>query len=184
MLFVALLLSQNKILMASMQKITTNFWFDQQAEEAVSYYTSVFKNSEVLRTTRYGKEGYDIHHMTDGTVMTVEFQLEGQQFVALNGGPDFKFNEAISLVVNCTTQEEIDFYWEKLTHEGDPKSQQCGWLKDKFGLSWQIVPTQLADMMQDADREKSGRVMKAMLQMKKLDLKKLQQAYQGEGVGV
>jgi predicted 3-demethylubiquinone-9 3-methyltransferase (glyoxalase superfamily) len=170
--------------MATMQKITTHLWFDRQAEEAVSYYTSIFKNSEVIRTTHYGKEGFDIHHMPEGTVLTVEFQLEGQQFVALNGGPDFKFNEAISLVINCSTQEEIDYYWEKLERGGDPASQQCGWVKDKFGLSWQVVPTQLADMMQDDDREKADRVTKAMLQMKKLDLKKLEQAYHGEGVGV
>jgi predicted 3-demethylubiquinone-9 3-methyltransferase (glyoxalase superfamily) len=168
--------------MAIMQKITTNLWFDRQAEEAVSYYTSIFKNSEVLRTTHYGKEGFEAHHMPEGTVMTVEFELEGQKFIALNGGPVFKFNEAVSFVVNCESQEEIDFYWEKLTRDGDPSAQQCGWLKDKFGLSWQVSPVQLDEMLQDKDREKSERVMKVMLKMKKLDLAKLEQAYRGEKV--
>jgi predicted 3-demethylubiquinone-9 3-methyltransferase (glyoxalase superfamily) len=168
--------------MAIMQKITTNLWFDRQAEEAVSYYTSIFKNSEVLRTTHYGREGFEVHHMPEGTVMTVEFELEGQKFIALNGGPVFKFNEAVSFVVNCESQEEIDFYWEKLTRDGDPSAQQCGWLKDKFGLSWQVSPVQLDEMLQDKDREKSERVMKVMLKMKKLDLAKLEQAYRGEKV--
>jgi predicted 3-demethylubiquinone-9 3-methyltransferase (glyoxalase superfamily) len=170
--------------MATMQKITTNLWFDQQAEEAVSYYTSIFKNSQIHRTAHYGKEGFEVHKMPEGTVMTVEFELEGQKFVALNGGPVFKFNEAISFIVNCESQDEIDFYWEKLTRGGDPAFHQCGWLKDKFGLSWQVVPTQLSDMLQDKDKEKSERVMAAMLQMKKLDLGKLEQAYKGEGVEV
>jgi predicted 3-demethylubiquinone-9 3-methyltransferase (glyoxalase superfamily) len=120
--------------------------------------------------------------MPEGTVMTVEFELEGQKFIALNGGPVFKFNEAVSFVVNCESQEEIDFYWEKLTRDGDPSAQQCGWLKDKFGLSWQVSPVQLDEMLQDKDREKSERVMKVMLKMKKLDLAKLEQAYRGEKV--
>src|SRR5687768_1892899 len=128
--------------MTTMQKITPNLWFDRQAEEAAKYYTSIFKNSRILKTRYYGREGYEIHRMPEGTVMTVEFEIEGQQFIALNGGPVFQFNEATSFVVNCNSQQEIDFYWEKLSQGGDPKSQQCGWLKDKFGLSWQVVPVQ------------------------------------------
>jgi predicted 3-demethylubiquinone-9 3-methyltransferase (glyoxalase superfamily) len=117
--------------------------------------------------------------MPEGTVMTVEFQIEGQKFVALNGGPVFKFNEAISFIINCKTQEELDYYWEKLSQGGDPNAQQCGWLKDKFGLSWQVTPVQLEEMLHDSDREKAGRVMNAMLQMKKLDLHALEEAYEG-----
>lgn len=162
-----------------MQKITSNLWFDRQAEEAAKYYTGIFKNSEILKTTYYGKEGYEVHKMPEGTVMTVEFQIEGQKFVALNGGPVFKFNEAISFIINCNTQEELDYYWEKLSQGGDPNAQQCGWLKDKFGLSWQVTPVQLEEMLRDKDREKAGRVMNAMLQMKKLDLHALEEAYEG-----
>src|SRR5688572_21663884 len=184
MLIFTLIVSPKHNIMATMQKITTNLWFDRQAEEAVSFYTAIFKNSEVIRTTHYGKEGFDIHHMPEGTVMTVEFKLDGQEFVALNGGPDFKFTEAISLVVNCNSQEEIDYYWEKLGQGGDPKAHQCGWLKDKFGLSWQVVPVQLADMIHESNGEKADRVTKAMLQMKKLDLKKLEAAFHGESVSV
>ena len=163
--------------MAAMQKITTNLWFDKEAEEAAKYYTSIFKDSKILKTNHYGKEGYEIHKMPEGTVMTVEFQLEGQKFVALNGGPIFKFNESISFIVKCNNQQEIDYYWEKLSQGGDPKSQQCGWLKDKYGLSWQIVPVQLEKMMED--RKASERVMKAFLQMKKLDIRELEEAYKG-----
>jgi predicted 3-demethylubiquinone-9 3-methyltransferase (glyoxalase superfamily) len=165
--------------MATMQKIISNLWFDRQAEEAAKFYTSVFKNSSILKTSHYGKEGFDIHKMPEGTVMTVEFQIEGQKFVALNGGPVFQFNEAISFIVNCTNQQELDYYWEKLSQGGDPKSQQCGWLKDKFGVSWQVVPVQLEEMMQDKDREKADRVMKAFLQMKKIDIHQLEEAYHG-----
>jgi predicted 3-demethylubiquinone-9 3-methyltransferase (glyoxalase superfamily) len=165
--------------MAAMQKITTDLWFDRQAEEAAKYYTGIFKDSEILKVTRYGKEGYEIHKMPEGTAMTVEFRIGGQEFVALNGGPVFKFNEAISFIVNCTDQQEIDYYWEKLGQGGDPNAQQCGWLKDKFGVSWQVVPVQLSEMMQNSDRGKSERVMKAMLQMKKLDLHVLEEAYEG-----
>jgi len=160
------------------QKITPCLWFDNQAEEAVNFYVSIFKNSKTGNITRYGEEGHEIHNMPAGTVMTVEFQLEGQDFVALNGGPVFKFNEAISLQVHCKTQEEVDHYWEKLTKDGDKKAQQCGWLKDKYGVSWQIVPTVLPQMLQDKDPEKSQRVMKALLQMHKLDIKTLKQAYE------
>lgn len=160
-----------------MKKISTNLWFENQAEEAARYYTSIFKNSKIGRISYYGKEGYDIHGMKEGTVMTIEFELEGKEYVGLNGGPVFKFNEAVSFIVNCENQEEIDYYWDKLKAGGDEKSQQCGWLKDKFGLSWQIVPTMLADLYNGTDQQRADRVMKAMLQMKKLDIAKLQAAY-------
>ena len=161
-----------------MPKITPCLWFDNQAEEAVNFYVSIFKNSKIGSITRYGEEGYEIHGRPAGTVMTVEFQLEGQGFVALNGGPVFKFNEAISFQVHCKTQEEVDHYWEKLSKGGDKNAQQCGWLKDKYSVSWQIVPTVLPKMLQDKDAKKSERVMKALLEMKKLDIERLEQAYE------
>ncbi len=161
-----------------MQKITPFLWFDKNAEEAVKFYTLIFKNSKIGTITRYGKEGYEIHGMTAGTALTEEFELEGQKFVALNGGPHFKFSEAISFVVNCESQEEVDYYWEKLSEGGDPKAQQCGWLKDKYGVSWQIVPTVLGEMLQDKDPKKSERVMNALLKMVKIDIKKLREAYE------
>lgn len=164
----------------NVQKISINLWFDHKAEEAVKHYTSIFRNSEILSRTHYGKEGYETHHMPEGTVMTIEFTLGAQKFIALNGGPEFKFNEAVSLVIECKNQQEVDYYWEKLTQGGDPNSQVCGWLKDKFGLSWQVVPEQLQRMLQDKDREKTERVMKAMMKMKKLDLQQLEDAYNGE----
>lgn len=160
-----------------MQKISTNLWFDNQAEEAAKYYTSIFKNSKIGRISYYGKEGYEIHGMKEGIVMTIEFELEGREYLALNGGPVFRFNEAVSFIVNCENQEEVDYYWDKLKTAGDEKAQQCGWLKDKFGLSWQVVPSRLAKLMSDPDKERAGRVMNAMLQMKKLDIAKLQAAY-------
>jgi predicted 3-demethylubiquinone-9 3-methyltransferase (glyoxalase superfamily) len=162
-----------------MQKITSSLWFDQQAEEAVKFYTSIFKNSRIVRTAYYGKEGFEIHGMREGTVLTIEFELEGQMFVALNGGPIFKFNEAISFIVYCDNQEEVDYFWDKLSEGGDKKAQQCGWLKDKYGLSWQVVPTILPKLIVDKDPAKASRVMKAMLQMIKLDVNALQQAYDG-----
>lgn len=155
-----------------MQKITPFLWFDNNAEEAVNSYTSIFKNSKVLSVTRYGEAGPG----PAGTVLTVEFQLHGQEFIALNGGPQFKFTEAISFSVNCETQEEIDELWEKLS-EGGEKSR-CGWLKDKYGLSWQVNPTVLGEMLQDKDPEKSKRVMEAMLKMDKIDIQTLKQAYE------
>jgi predicted 3-demethylubiquinone-9 3-methyltransferase (glyoxalase superfamily) len=161
-----------------MQKITPFLWFDTQAEEAANFYTAVFKNSKIVSVARYGEEGAKASGMPKGTAMTVAFQLDGQEFVALNGGPHFKFTEAISFVVNCKTQEEVDHYWEKLSAGGDEKAQQCGWLKDKYGLSWQIVPTVLVEMLQDKDPKKSERVMQALVQMKKLDIKTLQRAYE------
>ena len=160
-----------------MQKISPCLWFDDQGEEAAKFYTSIFKDSKMGDVTRYGKEGYEIHGREEGTVMTVEFEIEGQKFLALNGGPIFKFNEAISFQVYCETQEEVDYYWEKLSEGGDEKAQQCGWLKDKYGVSWQIVPTILIKMLKDNDSEKSQKVMKAMLQMHKLDISTLKKAY-------
>jgi predicted 3-demethylubiquinone-9 3-methyltransferase (glyoxalase superfamily) len=161
-----------------MEKITPCLWFDDRAEEAAKFYTSMFKNSKIGNVTRYGKEGYEIHGREAGTVMTIDFEIEGQKFVGLNGGPIFKFNEAISFQVHCETQKEVDYYWEKLSEGGDEKAQQCGWLKDKYGVSWQIVPTVLGRMLQDKDAKKSQRVMKALLQMHKLDIKILKQAYE------
>ncbi|MGI0063613.1 MAG: VOC family protein [Nitrosopumilaceae archaeon] len=162
----------------SVQKITPFLWFDNQAEEATKFYTSIFRDSKIGKVTRYGKEGYEIHRMPEGMIMTTEFQIEGQKFVTINGGPHFKFNEAISFVVNCVTQEEVDYYWEKLSEGGDEKVQMCGWLKDKYGLSWQVIPTVLVQMLQDKDKKKSEKVMGAMLQMKKIDIKKLKHAYE------
>jgi predicted 3-demethylubiquinone-9 3-methyltransferase (glyoxalase superfamily) len=166
--------------MAIKQKITSNLWFEYQAEEAARYYTSIFKNSKIGRITHYGKEGFEIHHQPEGKVLTVEFQIEGQDFLALNGGPEFKFSEAISFIVNCETQQEIDYYWEKLSAGGDMNAQQCGWLKDKFGVSWQVVPNLLSDMLSDADKAKSERVMKALMRMKKLDIATFRHAYNNE----
>ena len=165
--------------MATTQKITPNLWFDNQAEEAAKYYTTIFKNSSIGKISRYGKEGFEIHHQPAGTAMTVEFQIEGQKYLALNGGPIFKFNEAVSFIVNCDSQSEVDYYWEKLSAGGDPKSQQCGWLKDKYGLSWQVVPEALPRLINDPDPAKSGRVMNAMLKMKKIDINALERAYNG-----
>jgi predicted 3-demethylubiquinone-9 3-methyltransferase (glyoxalase superfamily) len=162
-----------------MQKITPFLWFDDQAEGAVKFYTSVFKNSKVGKITRYGEAAEKAAGRPAGSVMTVEFELEGQKFTALNGGPVFKFNESISFVVNCDMQEEVDYFWEKLTAGGGQESE-CGWLKDKFGLSWQVVPRALIDMLQDQDPKKSERVMKAMLRMQKLDIKTLKDAYAGK----
>lgn len=160
-----------------MQKITPFLWFDDQAEEAAKFYTSIFKDSKVGRIARYGEEAAEKTGRPKGSVMTVEFELEGQQFVGLNGGPMFKFTEAVSFVVNCETQEEVDYFWEKLS-EGGEKSR-CGWLTDKFGLAWQVVPTVLIDMLHDKDPGKSQRVMEAVLQMDKIDINSAKQAYQG-----
>jgi len=154
------------------QKITPFLWYDNNAEEAVSLYISVFKNSKITDITRYGDAGPG----PKGSVMTIAFQLEGQDFIALNGGPMFKFTEAISLSVDCKTQQEVDELWEKLSAGGQPG--QCGWLKDKFGLSWQIVPSALVEMLQDQDAEKSNRVMQAMMQMRKIDVASLRRAYE------
>ena len=155
-----------------MQKITPFLWFDNNAEEAANFYLSVFKNSKILNTARYSEVGPG----PKGTVMTVEFELDGQEFVALNGGPQFKFTEAVSFVVNCDTQEEVDYYWERLS-EGGEKSR-CGWLRDKFGLGWQVTPTILGKLLADKDQEKANRVMQTMLKMDKLDIEPLQRAYE------
>ena len=162
-----------------MQKITPFLWFDDQAEDAVNFYTSLFKNSKIVRILRYTEEAAEKSGRPVGSVLTIEFEIEGQKFVALNGGPLFKFNESISFVVNCETQEEVDYFWGKLTADGGEESQ-CGWLKDKFGLSWQVTPTVLIDMLHDKDPEKAERVMKAMLQMQKIEIPKLKAAYGGK----
>ena len=162
-----------------MQKITPFLWFDDQAEEAAKFYTSIFKNSKVGKITRYGESAEKPAGRPAGSVMTVEFEIAGQKFTALNGGPVFKFNESISFVVNCETQEDVDYFWEKLTADGGQESQ-CGWLRDKFGVSWQVVPTVLIEMLHDKDPERSERVMKEMLQMQKIDIKKLNDAYAGK----
>jgi predicted 3-demethylubiquinone-9 3-methyltransferase (glyoxalase superfamily) len=165
--------------MAITKRIAACLWFDNQAEEAARFYTSIFKNSRIGTITRYGKAGYEIHKRAAGSVMTVAFELDGQPFTALNGGPLFKFNEAISFEVNCADQQEIDYYWEKLGAGGDPKAQQCGWLKDKFGLSWQIVPDDMEELFKESGSPGSERAMEAMLKMKKLDIATLRKAYQG-----
>ena len=161
-----------------MQKITPSLWFDHQAEEAAKFYTSIFKNSKAGRILRYSEQAAEKTGRPIGSVLTIEFEIESQKFVALNSGPLFKFNESISFVVNCETQEEVDYFWEKLTADGGEESA-CGWLKDKFGVSWQIVPTVLIDMLHDKDSEKSERVTNAMLQMQKIDISKLKTAYEG-----
>lgn len=165
--------------MSTLQKISPNLWFDRNAEEAANFYVSVFPNSRIGRISHYGKEGFDVHGMPEGMVMTIEFWLDGELFIGLNGGPHFKFSEAISFVIHCKSQEEVDDLWQKLEEGGDPNAQQCGWLKDRFGLSWQVVPTILNEMVMDPDRKRSDRVMKAMLQMKKLDIAELRNAYEG-----
>jgi predicted 3-demethylubiquinone-9 3-methyltransferase (glyoxalase superfamily) len=168
--------------MATTQRISPCLWFDTQAEEAARYYTGIFPNSRIGKITRYGTAGYEVHHRPAGTVMTVAFELDGQPFTALNGGPDFTFNEAISLQVGCDTQQEIDFFWEKLSAGGDPRAQQCGWLKDKYGVSWQIVPNIMDDLFKDEKSEGSQRAMEALLEMKKLNIDELQRAYEGESL--
>jgi predicted 3-demethylubiquinone-9 3-methyltransferase (glyoxalase superfamily) len=162
-----------------MEKITPFLWFDDQAEEAVKFYTSIFKNSKAGRVLRCSEEAAQASGRPAGSILTIEFEIEDKKFVALNGGLQFKFNESVSFVVNCETQEEVDYYWEKLTADGGEESA-CGWLKDKFGLSWQITPTVLIDMLHDNDSEKSERVMHAMLQMQKIDIKALEDAYAGK----
>lgn len=161
-----------------MQQIIPFLWFDDKAEEAVKFYVSAFKNSKIVDVVRYGVAAAKVSGRPQGSVMTVKFELDGQEFVALNGGPQFKFTEAISFVVNCKTQKEVDKLWQKLSAGGE--KGQCGWLKDKYGVSWQIVPTVLSELLTDDD-ETSERVMKAILQMDKLDIKTLQQAYGSKG---
>ena len=160
------------------KKITPCLWFDGKAEEAANFYVSLFKDSRIHDIARYGDAGSDVSGQPEGSVMTVEFELEGQKFLGLNGGPDFKFTEAVSFIINCDSQEEVDRFWTKLTENGGAESQ-CGWLKDKFGLSWQVTPTILTELMKSKDRAKAERVMKAMLQMKKIDIATLKKAAEG-----
>ena len=160
-----------------MEKITPCLWFNGNAEEAVKFYASVFRKSKIRRIARFGKEGFKIHGGRAGTVLTIEFELNGQTYVALNGGPQFKFNEAVSFQVFCKTQKEIDYYWTKLSAGGDPNARQCGWLKDKYGLSWQIIPKQLGVLTGDKNPAKANAAMQAMLKMKKIIVADLQKAY-------
>jgi predicted 3-demethylubiquinone-9 3-methyltransferase (glyoxalase superfamily) len=162
-----------------MQKITPFLWFDHQAEEAAKFYTSVFKNSKLGKILRYDEASANAAGGTVGSVLTIEFEIEGQKFTALNGGPQFKFNESVSFVVYCQNQDEVDYFWQKLTADGGQESE-CGWLRDKFGLSWQVTPTVLIEMLHDKDPKKSERVMNAMMQMQKIDISKLKAAYAGE----
>ncbi len=160
------------------QKITPCLWFDDQAEEAARFYTSIFPDSKIVAVTRYSEAGQEVHGKKPGSVLTVEFELSGQTFTALNGGPLFKFNEAISFQINCDTQAEIDRFWEKLSAGGDPKAQQCGWLKDRYGVSWQVVPSALPQLL--ADPAKAERVMGVLMEMTKLDIAALQAAADGK----
>ena len=157
-------------------RISPCLWFDDQAEEAVNFYTSIFPNSKIGRVSRYGEAGYEVHRKPAGTVMTMAFELDGQAFTALNGGPMFKFTEAISFQINCESQQEVDYYWEKLTAGGDARTQQCGWLKDKFGVSWQVIPRALFEMISDPDLDKARKATQAMLRMKKIDIDEMRRA--------
>ena len=161
------------------QRLTPCLWFDSEAEDAARYYVAIFKSSRIIAITRYPSAGQEVHHRSPGSVMVVSFELDGHSFTALNGGPVFKFNEAVSFQVNCNSQKEIDYYWEKLGAGGDPKAQQCGWLKDKYGLSWQVVPEGMCEMLKDAESPGAQRAMNAMLQMKKIDMNALQRAFDG-----
>ena len=165
--------------MPVVQRITPCLWFDDQALPAAEFYTSIFKNSKIGKISRYGEAGREVHGKPAGSVMTVAFELDGQAFTALNGGPVFRFTEAISLQIDCQSQKEVDYYWDKLSEGGDDKAQQCGWLKDRYGLSWQVVPRALIELMSDPDPEKSGRVMEAMLRMTKIDIAGLERAAAG-----
>jgi predicted 3-demethylubiquinone-9 3-methyltransferase (glyoxalase superfamily) len=163
--------------MPNIQKISPCLWFDNQAEAAATFYTSIFPNSAIKEVSRYGEAGKEIHGKEPGSVMVASFELDGQSFIALNGGPEFKFNEAISFQVSCKDQEEVDHYWNKLSEGGDQAAQVCGWLKDKFGVSWQIIPTALLEMLSDPDHTKSQQAMGAMMQMQKIDIAELKRAF-------
>jgi predicted 3-demethylubiquinone-9 3-methyltransferase (glyoxalase superfamily) len=165
------------------RSITPCLWFDSQAEEAAQFYTEIFPDSRITQVARYPKAGQEVHGRPPGSVMTVAFELAGQPFTALNGGPLFEFTEAVSLQVNCDTQSDLEYFWAKLSAGGDPKAQQCGWLKDKFGLSWQVVPTVLPELIGDPDPQRAERVMTAMLAMKRLDIGALERAAAGEVAG-
>ena len=160
-------------------KISPCLWFDHEAEDAARFYATIFKNSKIVTISHYSEAGEEIHGKPPGSVLTVDFELDGQPFTALNGGPEFKFNEAVSFQIECATQKEVDYYWERLSEGGDPQAQQCGWLKDKFGLAWQVVPKALPKLLTDPDTAKSQRAFQAMMQMKKLDLERLQRAFDG-----
>jgi predicted 3-demethylubiquinone-9 3-methyltransferase (glyoxalase superfamily) len=165
--------------MATTPKISPCLWFDDQAEEAAEFYVGIFESSRIVSILRYGKAGFEVHQRPAGSVMTVDFDLDGQRFTALNGGPHFQFNEAISFQIFCDSQEEIDYYWEALTAGGDPTAQQCGWLKDRYGVSWQVVPKGMEEMLGDPESAAGQRAMEAMLRMKKIDMRALQSAYEG-----
>ena len=165
--------------MPILQRLAPCLWFDDQGEEAANYYTGIFPNSRIVAVARYGEAGYEVHRRPAGSVMIVKFELDRQPFTALNGGPHFTFNEAVSLQVFCETQKEVDYYWDKLTAGGDPRAQQCGWLKDKYGLSWQVVPTVIEELLSDATSPKSQRAFQAVMEMKKPDIAALQRAYDG-----
>lgn len=165
--------------MQTLSKIAPCLWFDSEAEEAANYYVGIFPRSRITTISRYGEAGHETHGMPAGSVLTVAFELDGQSFTALNGGPAFKFNEAISFQVNCETQDEIDYYWDRLGAGGDEAARQCGWLKDRFGVSWQIVPGMMSELMNSSEPGRSERVMTALLKMKKLDLNELIRAAAG-----
>ena len=162
-----------------MPNISICLWFNNEAEMAAEFYTSIFNDSKINKISRYGEAGHEIHGRLAGSVMTVEFELKGQPFTALNGGPRFTFNEAISLQVPCDTQQEVDYYWDALREGGDENAQQCGWLKDKYGVSWQVFPKELGDLVGGSDYKKSELAMQAMLQMKKIDIEAIRRAYNG-----
>lgn len=160
------------------QRITTGLWFDREAEDAAKQYVAIFENSAINGVTYYGAAGFEVHGMPEGTVMTVDFELDGRKFQAINGGPRFKFNEAVSFIVHCETQAQIDYYWERLGEGGDPAAQRCGWLKDRYGVSWQVVPADFARMAREP--EKMQRAMSALMEMRKIDLEVLRRAWAGE----
>ena len=164
----------------AIQRITSFLWFSQEAEEAALYYTGIFQHSQITAVTKYGEAGKDMHKQPPGSVMTVAFELDGMKFTAINGGPAITFNQAVSFVVTCETQDELDYYWAKLSAGGEKQAQQCGWLKDKYGLSWQVVPAILIEMLKDTDYQKSERVMEAMMTMKKIAVATLLNAFAGE----
>lgn len=164
------------------RRMTPCLWFDGQAEEAAEFYTGVFENSEITHVSRFPEEGHEVHGQEPGSAMVVSFVLDGQNFLALNGGPQFRFNEAVSFQIHCANQEEVDYYWEKLSEGGDPAAQQCGWLKDRFGLAWQVVPNRLPELLSDPDEGRRERAMGAMMQMKKLDIAAMERAADGEEV--
>jgi predicted 3-demethylubiquinone-9 3-methyltransferase (glyoxalase superfamily) len=165
--------------MANLQKITPCLWFDDCAKEAAEFYTGIFPNSKIVNILQYGEAGKEVHSKPAGSVLMVSFELDGQPFTTLNGGPEFKFNEAISFQVDCDDQAEVDYFWDKLSLGGDPAAQQCGWLKDQYGVSWQIVPRVMIEMLNDPDEAKSQRAMTAMMTMKKINIDQIKQAYEG-----